>query len=69
MQLEKLPAYSTDLINILDTEIPVRLPSITDHERLIWFNIGRRSVIDMLIELKRQAEESALIGDNDVRTL
>jgi len=69
MQLEKLPAYSTDLINILDTEIPVRLPSITDPERLIWYNIGRRSVIDMLIELKRQAEESALIGDNDVRTL
>lgn len=61
--MDKLPQYSIDLIDAMAADIPVKLPALNDPERQIWFDIGRRSVVDWLLELKRQAEETALNGE------
>lgn len=54
--MKKLPLYALDLIKELDKQMPLRPVSILQSEREIFYEAGRRSVIDYLLTLKRQAE-------------
>ena len=43
-----LPALSKDLIDKLDKLYPDKCPLLTDDDRLVWFKVGQRSVINYL---------------------
>lgn len=59
--MEKLPPFSVDLIEELDKEYPDRWPRLNESDREIWFKAGQRSVVDMLLALKAEAEEDDLL--------
>jgi hypothetical protein len=43
-----LPALSQELINKLDKLFPHKCPLLTDEDRVIWYKVGQRSVINYL---------------------
>lgn len=59
MALSSIPVFSEDLINELDTRVPNRWPTLTESDRVIWFQAGQRALVDNLKEvLKRQLEDA-----------
>ena len=46
-----LPALSKDLIDKLDKLYPDKCPLLTDDDRMIWFKVGQRSVINYLQQI------------------
>jgi hypothetical protein len=54
--MDTLPDSSIELINKLNTLIPSRHPNLNESEREIWFNAGRRSVVDFLLSLSKRKE-------------
>ena len=46
-----LPALSQDLINKLDKLYPDKCPLLTDDDRMVWFKVGQRSVINYLQQI------------------
>jgi hypothetical protein len=46
-----LPALSKDLIDKLDKLYPDKCPLLTDDDRLVWFKVGQRSVINYLQQI------------------
>jgi len=46
-----LPALSKDLIDKLDKLYPDKCPLLTDEERMVWFKVGQRSVINYLQQI------------------
>jgi hypothetical protein len=54
--MEKLPAYSYDLIKQLDKEIPNATPQVTDSEREVWIRVGKRMLIDHLLSAMDEPE-------------
>lgn len=59
--MEKIPVYSVDLIKKLDQLIPSKCPDITTPDRQIWYDAGRRAVVDFL--LTRLAQEDQELPD------
>lgn len=49
MTLEKLPLLSVDLINDLDKLYPHRCPKMGTPSERIWFDSGKRELIDFLL--------------------
>ena len=46
-----LPALSKDLIDKLDKQYPDKCPLLTDDDRMVWFKVGQRSVINYLQQI------------------
>jgi hypothetical protein len=46
-----LPSLSKDLIDKLDKLYPDKCPLLTDEERMVWFKVGQRSVINYLQQI------------------
>ena len=46
-----LPSLSKDLIDKLDKLYPDKCPLLTDDDRMVWFKVGQRSVINYLQQI------------------
>lgn len=62
----QIPVYATDLIDKLDSMFPPRTPSLKESERSIFEYAGRRNLIEMLQEVKRQEQMESLDPTEDV---
>jgi hypothetical protein len=60
--MEKIPLYSVDLIKALDEENPSRCPSLNQPERSIWYEAGKRALIDGLLSVLKDSEKKVLEG-------
>jgi hypothetical protein len=58
--MDKIPAYSVDLIKELDTAYPNKHPNLDDSERMVWFKAGQRSVVNKLLQLLDEGAESGI---------
>ena len=59
-----LPALSKDLIDKLDTLYPDKCPLLTDDDRLVWFKVGQRSVINYLQQIyDEQLQDNIITKD------
>lgn len=59
-----LPALSKDLIDKLDKLYPDKCPLLTDDDRLVWFKVGQRSVINYLQQIyDEQLQDNIITKD------
>jgi len=59
-----LPALSKDLIEKLDKLYPDKCPLLTDDDRMVWFKVGQRSVINYLQQIyDEQLQENIITKD------
>lgn len=49
MQAPKFPTIPEPLMKALDAAFPARHPDITWADRKVWFEAGKRAVVDMLL--------------------
>lgn len=56
----RIPRLSSELISYLDELIPNRLPELDWSDRRIWFEAGRRSLVDTLVKSLETDEENIL---------
>lgn len=54
------PTSADELLELLDVTFPEKCPRLEDSERRIFFDSGRRSVVEWLKELKKHTEEQQL---------
>jgi len=50
---ENFPIVPEQIINALSELIPNKCPDLLDSDREVWYNAGRRSVVELLIEIYR----------------
>jgi hypothetical protein len=55
---DTVPAYASELIRMLDEEIPHRCPSPRQSERDIWMYAGKRKLVDSLLSRLEMTEEA-----------
>lgn len=55
--MKQLPELSAELIKELDATYPAKHPGLSDTERQIWFDAGRRSLIDGLLKRLESAQQ------------
>lgn len=48
------PAIPNDLLQALNVAFPLALPNSSDPERDIWIMVGRRQVVEYLLQRKEQ---------------
>jgi hypothetical protein len=59
-----LPALSKDLIDKLDKLYPDKCPLLTDDDRMVWFKLGQRSVINYLQQIyDEQLQDNIITKD------
>lgn len=59
-----LPALSKDLIDKLDKLYPDKCPLLTDADRMVWFKVGQRSVINYLQQIyDEQLQDNIITKD------
>ena len=59
-----LPAISKDLIDKLDKLYPDKCPLLTDDDRMVWFKVGQRSVINYLQQIyDEQLQDNIITKD------
>ena len=59
-----LPALSKDLIDKLDKLYPDKCPLLTDDDRMVWFKVGQRSVINYLQQIyDEQLQDNIITKD------
>jgi hypothetical protein len=59
-----LPVLSKDLIDKLDKLYPDKCPLLTDDDRLVWFKVGQRSVINYLQQIyDEQLQDNIITKD------
>ena len=56
-----LPTLSKDLIDKLDKLYPDKCPLLTDDDRMVWFKVGQRSVINYLQQIYDEQLQDNLI--------
>lgn len=56
--MKQLPESTYDLIDELNRDIPHRCPTLEMTDRQIWFEAGRRNVVDALLARKREFDPS-----------
>lgn len=56
-----LPALSKDLIDKLDKLYPDKCPLLTDDDRLVWFKVGQRSVINYLQQIYEEQLQDNIV--------
>jgi hypothetical protein len=50
MESENFPIVPKDLIDSLNEIVPEKHPSISDSDRSVWWNAGKRSLVNFLID-------------------
>lgn len=58
--LPAIPTLDKELIEALDERFPSRCPKVTDSDRDIWINVGKRQVVEFLIEQYERQQEKIL---------
>lgn len=58
--MDQIPTYSVDLIKELDKLYPHRYPLLTDSEREIFYKAGQRSLIDKLLSIITEEDNTEL---------
>ena len=58
--LTTLPVLATELIAELDQTFPDRCPTMANSDREVWFNAGRRSVVNFLLDLLARESRGVL---------
>ena len=59
-----LHALSKDLIDKLDKLYPDKCPLLTDDDRMVWFKVGQRSVINYLQQIyDEQLQDNIITKD------
>jgi len=59
-----LPVLSKDLIDKLDKLYPDKCPMLTDDDRMVWFKVGQRSVINYLQQIyDEQLQDNIITKD------
>jgi hypothetical protein len=59
-----LPVLSKDLIDKLDKLYPDKCPLLTDDDRMVWFKVGQRSVINYLQQIyDEQLQDNIITKD------
>ena len=59
-----LPSLSKDLIDKLDKLYPDKCPLLTDDDRMVWFKVGQRSVINYLQQIyDEQLQDNIITKD------
>jgi hypothetical protein len=59
-----LPALSKDLIDKLDKLYPDKCPLLTDDDRMVWFKVAQRSVINYLQQIyDEQLQDNIITKD------
>jgi hypothetical protein len=59
-----LPILSKDLIDKLDKLYPDKCPLLTDDDRMVWFKVGQRSVINYLQQIyDEQLQDNIITKD------
>ena len=56
-----LPTLSKDLIDKLDKLYPDKCPLLTDDDRMVWFKVGQRSVINYLQQIYNEQLQDNII--------
>lgn len=51
--MDKLPGNTDELLDLLDQLIPNKCPDLEWTDRKVWFEAGRRSVVDMLLAKRK----------------
>ena len=59
-----LPALSKDLIDKLDKLYPDKCPLLTDDDRMVWFKVGQRSVINYIQQIYDEHLQENIITKN-----
>lgn len=57
---EKTPVVLPELTEWLDTQFPIKTPSLTDTEREIFFQAGQRSVVEHLMSILKEQSDNIL---------
>lgn len=55
-----IPPLDEELIRALDTRFPPKCPKVTDSEREIWTYVGKRQLVEFLIEQFERQQENTL---------
>lgn len=54
-RLRLLASQAGDLVDALNEIYPAAPPRLTDTDREVWFNAGRRDVVEFLQKLREEA--------------
>ena len=57
---EQFPTLPKNILDALEKLIPNKCPNLLDSEREVWYNVGRRSVVDLLREIYAIQNERSL---------
>lgn len=58
----EIPLYSADLIKKLDELYPIKPPRLDMPDRKIWYEAGKREVVNSLLSALKVQEEESLKG-------
>ncbi len=61
--IRKLPDLSKDLLDRLDEMYPARCADISWPDRKVWYYAGQRAVIDHLIAVYNEQNETTIIQE------
>jgi hypothetical protein len=50
MESENFPVIPKDLIDVLNEIVPEQHPSLSDSDRAVWWNAGKRSLVNFLVD-------------------
>jgi len=60
MDKETFPKITKEQVDALVELIPKDLPNLSDTDREVWYNVGRQSVVSLLLEIYEIQNESIL---------
>jgi hypothetical protein len=60
MDKETFPRITKEQVDALVELIPKDLPNLSDTDREVWYNVGRQSVVSLLLEIYEIQNESIL---------
>lgn len=60
MDKETFPIITKKQVDALVELIPKDLPNLSDTDREVWYNVGRQSVVSLLLEIYEIQNESKL---------
>jgi len=60
MDKENFPRITKAQVDALVELIPKDLPTLSDTDREVWYNVGRQSVVSLLLEIYEIQNESIL---------
>ncbi len=52
------PPIPKNIIEALDSRFPDHCPKLDEKDRMIWFAVGQRAVVDFLIEQHKRQNET-----------